>query len=137
MCLYGHLASQEKGVCSMKKEYKKPTMQRDDLYPATEELEEMGEQNNKYHTNPEFVCRKVGEEFILIPIGKMAEEFNGLASLNDTGVFLWNLLSEGKHSLRFLISRFAQEYDLSAGQSTTDVLEFMEAACAKKLVLIC
>ena len=38
----------------------------------------------KYYANPEFVYREVAGESILVPNGKAALKFNGLASLNRT-----------------------------------------------------
>lgn len=88
----------------------------------------------KFHTNPEVVYRKIAGESILVPSGKMAEQFNGLASLNKTGLFLWKILEQERTFLE-LVRIFAEEYELTEEQSTEDVREFLSLALEKSLVL--
>lgn len=88
----------------------------------------------KFHTNPEVVCREIAGEFILVPSGKMAQQFNGLASLNKTGLFLWRMLEQERTFLE-LVRIFAEEYELTEEQSSEDVREFLRQALTKALVL--
>lgn len=88
----------------------------------------------RFHTNPEFVYREVAGESILVPSGKTALEFNGLASLNRTGVFLWKLL-EQRRTFSELVRAFAEEYDLTEEQSREDVNDFLKLALMRELVL--
>ena len=88
----------------------------------------------KFHTNPEVVCREIAGESILVPSGKMAQQFNGLASLNKTGLFLWRMLEQERTFLE-LVRIFAEEYELTEEQSTEDVREFLRQALTKALVL--
>ena len=88
----------------------------------------------KFYANPEFVYREVAGESILVPSGKMALKFNGLASLNRTGVFLWKLL-EQERTFPELIRAFAEEYDLTEEQSAEDVAGFLKLALTRELVL--
>ena len=48
--------------------------------------------DERYRRNPEFILREIAGESILVPTGQAALAFNGLASLNASGVFLWGLL---------------------------------------------
>lgn len=91
---------------------------------------------NRFRTNPEFVAREIAGEFILVPIGKAAEMFNGLASLNPTGVFLWKLLDE-ERTQKELSDFLAEEYELTEEQSMNDVGDFLEAALKRNIVLRC
>lgn len=48
--------------------------------------------NNKvkrYKTNPNFLLREIGDEYILIPIGDASILSNSVMTLNDTCQFLW------------------------------------------------
>lgn len=111
----------------MKKEYSKPVVICTDMERETNPLK-------KYRTNPDFIYREIAEESILVPSGEMATQFNGLASLNRTGAFLWKLMEQEK-SLPELVRAFADEYELTEKQSTEDVTEFLNIALDKKLVL--
>lgn len=106
----------------MRKKYQKPTI----TYIDQNKL--------KFHTNPEVVYREIAGESILVPSWKMAEQFNGLASLNKTGLFLWKILEQERTFLE-LVRIFAEEYELTEEQSTEDVREFLSLALEKSLVL--
>ena len=90
--------------------------------------------NEKFRANPEFIYREIAGESILIPNGKMARQFNGLASLNKTGVFLWKLL-EQERTLKQLSEAFAEEYELTEEQSMEDVTAFLKLALTRDLVI--
>lgn len=90
----------------------------------------------KFSVNPDYVAREIAGEFILVPIGKAAETFNGLASLNSTGVFLWKLLAE-KRTRKELSDCLAKEYELTEEQSINDVNDFLDLAVERNLVLPC
>lgn len=88
----------------------------------------------KFRANPEFIYREIAGESILIPNGKMARKFNGLASLNKTGLFLWKLL-EQERTFQELCVIFAEEYELTEKQSKEDVTEFLKLALTRDLVI--
>lgn len=90
----------------------------------------------KFRANPEFIPREIAGEYILVPVGKAAETFNGLASLNETGVFLWKLLAE-ERSHRELSEFLAEKYELTEEQSLSDVRDFLEAALERNMILRC
>lgn len=90
----------------------------------------------KICANSEFIYREIADESVLIPIGNAAKGFNGLASLNKTGAFLWKLL-EQKRTLLELIWLFAEEYELTEKESADDVVEFLTQASTKNLVIWC
>ena len=39
--------------------------------------------------NNDFILRELAGQYILIPFGKNAIDFNGVVNLNDTAKFLW------------------------------------------------
>lgn len=106
----------------------------DEFTDAACRKSENSDWKEKYHTNPEFVFREVAGESILVPSGKTVLKFNGLASLNRTGVFLWKLL-EQERTFSELVRAFADEYDLSEEQSREDVDDFLKLALTRELVL--
>ena len=38
--------------------------------------------------------REIAGEYILIPVGAAALEFQGIMTLNESGLFLWRMLQE-------------------------------------------
>lgn len=42
----------------------------------------------------EFVLREIAGDYIIIPTGKTVLEFNGLITVNEVGVSIWNMLQK-------------------------------------------
>ena len=40
----------------------------------------------------DFILREIAGDYIIIPTGKTALEFNGLITVNEVGASLWNML---------------------------------------------
>ena len=43
----------------------------------------------------DFILRKVADSYVVVPVGKLTLDFNGIINLNETGAFLFGLLQEG------------------------------------------
>lgn len=90
----------------------------------------------KLLANPDFMSREIAGEFILVPVGKATQSFNGLVSFNETAIFLWNML-EHKKTRKELYECLAKEYELTEEESKNDVDEFLEAAIKEHIILQC
>ena len=40
----------------------------------------------------EYVLRQIGDDYIIVPVGKSVLSFNGMITVNETGAFLWEHL---------------------------------------------
>ena len=49
---------------------------------------------NDMKVNGEYVLREIAGEYILVPIGNTAMEMNGMITLNEVGVFIWNKMQD-------------------------------------------
>lgn len=117
--------AEEQGIVEYAKGFKDHAdQQRNDTFDMDE----------KFCVNPEFIYREIAGESLLIPNGEMARQFNGLASLNKTGAFLWKLL-EQERSLQELSKMFAKEYELTEEESIEDVTAFLKLALTKDLII--
>jgi len=80
----------------------------------------------------DFVLRRVTDTWVVLPIGEATLNFNGMLTLNETGVFLWKLLEEGS-TLDGLVSALAQEYGVPPETARADTELFLqglaEAGC--------
>ena len=90
----------------------------------------------QFQRNPEYIYREVAGESVLVPTGKAAESFFGIASINSTGAFLWKVL-ERERSFGELREIFAREYELEEDRSRQDVTDFIEEALSRNMVLRC
>ena len=73
-----------------------------------------------------FLLRKVSEAYVVVAIGKTAEDFNGMITLNETGAFLWEKLEAGCDGKKALVDALLEEYDVERAVAEKDVDAFIE-----------
>lgn len=77
----------------------------------------------------EFVLREIAGDYIIIPTGKTVLEFNGLITVNEVGVSIWNLLQE-EISFDELVQGILDEYDVEEDIAREDIQEFLDKLVA-------
>lgn len=68
---------------------------------------------------------KVGDNSIVLATGNTSMQFNGLITLNETGEFIWNLLTQ-ETTADAVIDRIMQEYGIDRPTASADFAEFKE-----------
>ena len=71
-----------------------------------------------------FILRNIAGINTVVP-ASASSNFDGIITLNDTGVFMWNILAEGC-TLNELIKRVTEEYDIDAHTAEKDINVFIE-----------
>lgn len=71
------------------------------------------------------VARKIGDEFILVPIRRKAGEVKSVYALNEVAARIWELI-DGKRSVGQVIAAIADEFDVSSEEAEYDVVELLE-----------
>ncbi|MBQ3602634.1 MAG: PqqD family protein [Clostridia bacterium] len=74
-----------------------------------------------------YKIRKMCGSSIVIAVGKQAEEFNGMITLNDSAELLWCKLAEGAERQE-LIDLLCAEYGIDEATAAADVDEFIKTA---------
>lgn len=81
-----------------------------------------------------FVLRQVADTWVVMPLGSMSVDFNGMLTLNETGALLWKTLERGGDK-EALADALTAEYTVSREQALADAEEFLEslmrAGCAE------
>ena len=72
----------------------------------------------------EFVLRNVAGDNILIPVTGIDNKFDGLITLNETGVFIWKQLEAGKNQDE-IVKALLDEYEVSDEQANRDVTDIL------------
>ena len=72
----------------------------------------------------DFVLRTVAGRFIVVPVGQASLDFNAVITLNETGAFLWNALSDNT-DIESMTASLCNEYDVDEETSKKDVLAFV------------
>ena len=72
-----------------------------------------------------YILRQVAGTWVVVPLGDATVNFNGMMTLNESGVLLWNALSQGcdKESLVDIIRK---EYAVEQSVVLSDVEEFLQ-----------
>ena len=72
-----------------------------------------------------FVLEKVGTSHLAVAVGTRAKEFSGLVRMNETGAFLWGLLSEKDMTREELLEKVLSEYeDVTRERALEDIVAF-------------
>lgn len=73
-----------------------------------------------------FVLREIAGEYIIIPTGKTALDFNGLITVNEVGVSLWKML-QNDITFEGLVEGILDEYEVEEEVAREDIQEFLDA----------
>ncbi len=80
-----------------------------------------------------FLLRKMDGMGVVAPVGKASEHFNGMATLNETGIFLWEAMQQ-ETSRQQLIQALLAAYEVSEERAAHDVDAFLHKAREAGLV---
>ena len=69
--------------------------------------------------------QQVADTWTVLPMGKDVINFDGIMTLNETGVILWKKLEEEVEK-QDLVDALRAEYDVSEEQALADIEEFIE-----------
>ena len=72
-----------------------------------------------------FVLRKIGDDYIIVPVGQAALSFNGMITVNETGAFLWEQLVEGTNKEE-LLRTMLETYEVTQEEAERDIDEFLD-----------
>ena len=87
-----------------------------------------------YRANPDVVTRQIGDEWVLVPTGELAELSNGMITLNTFSYFLWQQFQQPASQGSVLAAAKA-EYDDPQGLMETEVRNFVRYGYYTRLLL--
>lgn len=73
-----------------------------------------------------FILREIAGEYVIVPTGEAAYEFQGLITVNETGAFLWEKLQKDEQTEESLVKVLCEEYETDQTQAEKDVAEFIQ-----------
>ena len=97
----------------------------DTLYPATPFRGVTKEFTMKYKTKDCFMMKRIADEYIVIARGSQAIEFNASVVFNESGAFLWELLSEFTDEST-LAKKLQEKYNIDAALAEKDTKAFLQ-----------
>lgn len=79
-----------------------------------------------------YLLRTVAGKNIVVSVGSDVE-FNGMLTLNDTGVFFWELLKKDT-TKEEMLGKILEEYDVSQEEACRDLDDFLGKLKEAKLL---
>lgn len=73
----------------------------------------------------EFVLREIAGDYVIIPVGKTVIEFNGLITVNEVGVSIWNML-QNEITFDQIVQGILNEYEVEESVAREDIREFLD-----------
>lgn len=71
-----------------------------------------------------FALRTIAGMQVVFPLSEQTLNFNGMLTLNESGVLLWKMLENGC-TQDDMVNALIKEYDVSAEEAMADVNEFV------------
>ncbi|MCI9273782.1 MAG: PqqD family protein [Clostridiales bacterium] len=74
-----------------------------------------------------FILRKMSDMGVVAPVGEISENFHGMVTLNQTGIYLWELMQQ-EITGEQLAESLMEEYDVDQETAAQDVENFLRKA---------
>lgn len=71
-----------------------------------------------------YLLREVAGTHVVLPMGSALVDFNGVITLNESGVMLWKLLEQGT-DVEALVEAMTSEYNVSEEEALNDIHAFI------------
>lgn len=82
-----------------------------------------------------YIVREIADEYIIVPTGREALNFQGLITVNETGAFLWNLLQEESMTEDSLTEALCEAYEIEKTTAKQDVKEFLKYVKQRRILI--
>lgn len=81
--------------------------------------------SKRYIKDSNIVFRKIGNEFILVPIKQNARDVDNIYTVNAVGSRIWELI-DGKKSIEEIVKMIMDDFEVSPEEARNDLLVFLE-----------
>ena len=83
----------------------------------------------------EYIIINIAGDYIIVPVGQAAFDFQGLITVNEIGVYIWGLLQEQNITFDNLLAAILDEYDVSQTVAKQDLTDFLNQLIKRKILL--
>ncbi len=80
-----------------------------------------------------YLLREVGSVSVVVAVGEASKDFHKILTLNDTGSFLFKLLSDGADE-DVLVTKLCERFDVDKDTAQSDVKRFLQKLDTLKLL---
>lgn len=80
--------------------------------------------DERYERNPDFICRKIVDEMLLVPVRQNVADTDYIFTMSPLGSFIWERL-DGRQTLGDIQAAITDVYDADPDVVAVDVPEFV------------
>ena len=91
------------------------------------------EDQKLYQINPNFILTQVADEWLVVPTGEMAQQFNGMMSLNASSHYVWELFQQ-PNSIAAVLQALKERYEGDAGDIEVELRQFVARCIAYQIL---
>jgi hypothetical protein len=85
----------------------------------------MGFLEKVYKKSESIVSRRIGDEYILVPIRQDVGDLESIYTLNETGALIWEL-TDGKTQVSQIKEKIVEEFEVDPEQAEQDLKEHLQ-----------
>ncbi len=78
-----------------------------------------------YKKSDSIVSRKIGDEFVLVPIRQDVGDLESIYTLNETAARIWDLI-DGEKNVRDIKERLVEEFEVEPKEVEKDLIEHLQ-----------
>jgi hypothetical protein len=87
-----------------------------------------------YARSERMVGRRIGDEFVLVPLAGRGADLDSILNLNKVGAFIWERL-DGQASGARVVDALVEHFEVERAQAEADYLEFIGVLLGLKAVV--
>lgn len=72
-----------------------------------------------------FVLQDIADDHIVVPVAEEAERLKGIIKVNETGAYIWRILTDKEMSTEELVKELISIYDIEPKKAQSDVDGFI------------
>ncbi len=78
-----------------------------------------------YKLKDGFIVRKIGNQFMAVPVGSRTSDIHGMIALSESGALLWSALENGADEAT-LTDILTDNYEIEYSVASQDVKKFLD-----------
>jgi hypothetical protein len=94
----------------------------------------MNNRERRYRKSESVVSRRIGDEFVMVPIRQDVGDLSSIYVLNDVAARIWELI-DGTLTVASMIERIVAEYEVSTREAEEDIRGYLEQLEHAKMIL--
>jgi hypothetical protein len=85
----------------------------------------MSRLEKRYRKSGAIVSRKIGDDFVMVPIRQDVENLSSIYVLNDVAARIWDLI-DSRNTVSSILRKIVDEYNVDPQEAERDIIEYLQ-----------